>query len=81
MKRYITTLTIIFSVISMILSFASLKILLSSKNNSMISINQNKFFNESDFRTHDVSNLFRNVSKEYQETLNKQLKNYEKMIK
>jgi hypothetical protein len=66
-KHFITTLTIIMSVISIILSFTSIKIVLNSKNTSKININQSEFYQKSNFKTLDVSNLFDNVSKEYQE--------------
>jgi hypothetical protein len=75
-KHFITTLTIIMSVISIILSFTSIKIVLNSKNTSKININQNEFYQKSNFKTLDVSNLFDNVSKEYQEKLDKELKNW-----
>ncbi len=75
-KHFITTLTIIMSVISIILSFTSIKIVLNSKNTSKININQSEFYQKSNFKTLDVSNLFDNVSKEYQEKLDKELKNW-----
>lgn len=75
-KHFITTLTIIMSVISIILSFTSIKIVLNSKNTSKININQSEFYQKSNFKTLDVSNLFDNVSKEYQEKLDKKLKNW-----
>lgn len=75
-KHFITTLTIIMSVISIILSFTSIKIILNSKNTSKININQSEFYQKSNFKTLDVSNLFDNVSKEYQEKLDKELKNW-----
>lgn len=75
-KHFITTLTIIMSVISIILSFTSIKIVLNSKNTSKININQSEFYQKSNFKTRDVSNLFDNVSKEYQEKLDKELKNW-----
>lgn len=75
-KHFITTLTIIMSVISIILSFTSIEIVLNSKNTSKININQSKFYQKSNFKTLDMSNLFDNVSKEYQEKLNKELKNW-----
>lgn len=75
-KHFITTLTIIMSVISIILSFTSIKIVLNSKNISKININQSEFYQKSNFKTLDVSNLFDNVSKEYQEKLDKELKNW-----
>lgn len=75
-KHFITTLTIIMSVISIILSFTSIKIVLNSKNTSKININQSKFYQKSNFKTLDVSNLFDNVSKKYQEKLDKELKNW-----
>lgn len=75
-KHFITTLTIIMSVISIILSFTSIKIVLNSKNTSKININQSEFYQKSNFQTLDVSNLFDNVSKEYQEKLDKELKNW-----
>ncbi|BAG09125.1 hypothetical protein [Finegoldia magna] len=75
-KHFITTLTIIMSVISIILSFTSIKIVLNSKNTSKININQSEFYQKSNFKTLDVSNLFGNVSKEYQEKLDKKLKNW-----
>lgn len=75
-KHFITTLTIIMSVISIILSFTSIKIVLNSKNTSKININQSEFYQKSNFETLDVSNLFDNVSKEYQEKLDKELKNW-----
>lgn len=71
-KHFITTLTIIMSVISIIFSFTSIKIILNSK----ININQSEFYQKSDFKTLDVSNLFSGVSKKYQEKLDKQLKNW-----
>lgn len=74
-KHFITTLTIIMSVISIILSFTSIKIVLNSKNTSKININQSEFYQKSNFKTLDVSNLFDNVSKEYQEKIDKELKN------
>lgn len=75
-KHFITTLTIIMSVISIILSFTSIKIVLNSKNTSKININQSEFYQKSNFKTLDVSNLFDNVNKEYQEKLDKELKNW-----
>lgn len=75
-KHFITTLTIIMSVISIILSFTSIEIVLNSKNTSKININQSEFYQKSNFKTLDVSNLFDNVSKEYQEKLDKELKNW-----
>lgn len=75
-KHFITTLTIIMSVISIILSFTSIKIVLNSKNTSKININQSEFYQKSNFKTLDVSNLFDNISKEYQEKLDKKLKNW-----
>lgn len=75
-KHFITTLTIIMSVISIILSFTSIKIVLNSKNTSKININQSEFYQKSNFKTLDVSNLFDNISKEYQEKLDKELKNW-----
>ena len=75
-KHFITTLTIIMSVISIILSFTSIKIVLNSKNTSKININQSEFYQKSNFKTLDMSNLFDNVSKEYQEKLDKELKNW-----
>lgn len=75
-KHFITTLTIIMSVISIILSFTSIKIVLNSKNTSKININQSEFYQKSNFETLDVSNLFDNISKEYQEKLDKELKNW-----
>lgn len=75
-KHFITTLTIIMSVISIILSFTSIKIVLNSKNTSKINVNQSEFYQKSNFETLDVSNLFDNVSKEYQEKLDKELKNW-----
>lgn len=75
-KHFITTLTIIMSVISIILSFTSIKIVLNSKNTSKININQSEFYQKSNFKTLDMSNLFNNVSKEYQEKLDKELKNW-----
>lgn len=75
-KHFITTLTIIMSVISIILSFTSIKIVLNSKNTSKININQSEFYQKSNFKILDVSNLFDNVSKEYQEKLDKELKNW-----
>lgn len=75
-KHFIITLTIIMSVISIILSFTSIKIVLNSKNTSKININQSEFYQKSNFKTLDVSNLFDNVSKEYQEKLDKELKNW-----
>lgn len=75
-KHFITTLTIIMSVINIILSFTSIKIVLNSKNTSKININQSEFYQKSNFETLDVSNLFDNVSKEYQEKLDKELKNW-----
>lgn len=75
-KHFITTLTIIMSVISIILSFTSIKIVLNSKNTSKININQSEFYQKSNFKTLNVSNLFDNVSKEYQEKLDKELKNW-----
>lgn len=75
-KHFITTLTIIMSVISIILSSTSIKIVLNSKNTSKININQSEFYQKSNFKTLDVSNLFDNVSKEYQEKLDKELKNW-----
>lgn len=64
------------SVISIILSFTSIKIVLNSKNTSKININQSEFYQKSNFKTLDMSNLFDNVSKEYQEKLDKELKNW-----